>query len=767
MEKAVLNAIHDVARKQLERRLMANTFEEKQEAGLRAALHRLRQTADLEPVAESFWGEPNKKLSTPKELRWGGQGSRTVNLEKACWFDHEAGEGGSVIELVQREQGLGDDKSAAMAWLEQEGFISSTEKPQERRERHQGTQRQAEPQQPPANSAEDDGGILKWVKGYTYTDADGNALYQVLRGQWELPGGGYRLAKDGQIAKTFRQRRKDASGNIVWNLDGIGHTIYRHQHVELAIEAGKTILLPEGEKDADTAVEIGFEASTNSGGAKNWTPELAALFKDADIVIPVDNDQTGIEAGEAKAKSLKGIARRIRILNFADHVPNFPAKHDLTNWVEAGGNAEELQRIIDSLQDWKPKPPKSSLGAVTLNNVGKEAKKHQWLVHDMIELKGSAAFAGFSQSGKSFMMIELAFCVATGKPFWGRDVMQGLVVYQTGEGAQGLMKRVQGYMLDRGIDDPASVPLVIAPKKINLFADDKDTDALIKESKEWAEHYDQPLRMIVIDTFNKATRGANEISGLDMGKVIDRIERIAEECQCTVMVVDHLSAQGKFRGHGSKTGDLTNVIMVEMGEKTDRNGRKIRRMKLDKNKDGENGGTIPFVLRQIVVGFDDLNRPITTCVVESPDGDDEEQTRTGRLSLNQSLVLQTLRDVIGREGEPPPVGVTGCPKGKMVVSWKSFITELRKKWQYTAPQSEPEKRERELQRIVSDAGKKLQVAGFIDRDNERGIREGEKGIIWWTGKEDRVFVKPAPEPAPALPDDVKRELAGADDDVPF
>ena len=48
MEKAVLNAIHDVARKQLERRLFANTSEEKQEAGLRAALHRLRQTADLE-----------------------------------------------------------------------------------------------------------------------------------------------------------------------------------------------------------------------------------------------------------------------------------------------------------------------------------------------------------------------------------------------------------------------------------------------------------------------------------------------------------------------------------------------------------------------------------------------------------------------------------------------------------------------------------------------------------------------------------------------
>lgn len=722
--------------------------------------------AIIQPVAECFWGEPNKKLSTAKELKWGSQGSRKVDLEDGTWFDHEAHIGGGVVDLVRIEAGLGDDKSEAMAWLEREGFIASTEKPQERRERQPKPQSQWEPEQPPVNGSDDHGAKQVAVKGYTYTDADGNPLYQVVRFQWRLPDGSWRLAKDGQVAKTFRQRRKDAAGNVVWNLDGIGHTIYRHQQLELAIEAGRVILLPEGEKDAETAVELGFDASTNSGGAKNWTPDLAALFKDADVVIPVDNDEVGIAAGEAKAKSLKGIARRIRILNFADHVPNFPAKHDLSNWVEAGGTADELQRIIDSLPDWKPKPPASKLGAVTLSNVGKEARKHQWLVQDMIELGGSAAFAGFSQSGKSFLMIELAFAVATGRKFWGRDVMQGLVVYQTGEGDRGFMKRVQGYMQDKGIEDPASVPMLILPKKINLFVDDKDTDTLIAEAKEWSEHYDQPLRMIVIDTFNKATRGANEISGLDMGKVIDRIERIAEECQCTVMVVDHLSAQGRFRGHGSKTGDLTNVLTVEMGDKTDRNGRKIRRIKLDKNKDGENGGSIPFVLRQVVVGFDDLNRPITTCVVDQPDGDDDEQTKTGRLSLNQALVLQTLRDVIGREGEPPPVGVTGCPKGRNVVSWKAFMAEMGKKWTYQAPESEPEKRAGELRRIVADAGKKLQLAGFIDRDNERGLREGEKGLIWWTGKEDRVFVKPAPEAAPELPADVKRELAGVGDDEP-
>ncbi|WMT90124.1 hypothetical protein [Pelagibacterium sp. H642] len=48
MEKAVLNAIFDARRRQDEHRLRPNTFAEKQEAGLRAALQRLRATAELE-----------------------------------------------------------------------------------------------------------------------------------------------------------------------------------------------------------------------------------------------------------------------------------------------------------------------------------------------------------------------------------------------------------------------------------------------------------------------------------------------------------------------------------------------------------------------------------------------------------------------------------------------------------------------------------------------------------------------------------------------
>ena len=54
-------------------------------------------------VARHFWGEPNPRHSNGKELRWGTNGSRSVDLAKGVWHDHEANEGGGVIDLLKRE----------------------------------------------------------------------------------------------------------------------------------------------------------------------------------------------------------------------------------------------------------------------------------------------------------------------------------------------------------------------------------------------------------------------------------------------------------------------------------------------------------------------------------------------------------------------------------------------------------------------------------------------------------------------------------------
>src|SRR5262245_29054535 len=83
------------------------------EAGMTAA-----EFARIMPdVARAFWGEPNRRLSKNGELRWGSNGSKSVDVKKGVWHDHEAKEGGGVIALLKAE---GVDDPAQ--WLREHGF---------------------------------------------------------------------------------------------------------------------------------------------------------------------------------------------------------------------------------------------------------------------------------------------------------------------------------------------------------------------------------------------------------------------------------------------------------------------------------------------------------------------------------------------------------------------------------------------------------------------------------------------------------------------
>jgi conjugative transfer relaxase protein TraI len=85
--------------------------------------------AQTEQLALTLLGEPNKNLSNRHTLRYGKKGSLVMNLENGLWYSHEAGEGGNLFDLIQKEQGLSDFKAVLQYASDFAGHVPQTRKP--------------------------------------------------------------------------------------------------------------------------------------------------------------------------------------------------------------------------------------------------------------------------------------------------------------------------------------------------------------------------------------------------------------------------------------------------------------------------------------------------------------------------------------------------------------------------------------------------------------------------------------------------------------
>ena len=100
---------------------------------------------------------------------------------------------------------IGADKASALEWLAHHGFIERRDTattatvPQEARTASPAAEGPPDDDRPPVGTAE---GVPVNVKGYRYTDGDGNVIYEVIRQQFKLPDGSWALGKNGNAKKT-------------------------------------------------------------------------------------------------------------------------------------------------------------------------------------------------------------------------------------------------------------------------------------------------------------------------------------------------------------------------------------------------------------------------------------------------------------------------------------------------------------------------------------------------------------------------------------
>jgi putative DNA primase/helicase len=192
---------------------------------------------------------------------------------------------------------------------------------------------------------------MKIVSAYDYLTEEGELVYQVCR----------------MDPKDFRQRKKGTDGKEWdWKIKGLVPLPYRLP--QFLAKPDATIVIPEGEKDADNLAALDLLATTNSGGAGKWQNEICHYFKGRRVVILPDKDpqtshpktkellfhsdgrprHVGQDHADDVARKLTGIAESIRILK----LPNLPNKGDPSDWINAGGTREEFIELCKLTEEW-------------------------------------------------------------------------------------------------------------------------------------------------------------------------------------------------------------------------------------------------------------------------------------------------------------------------------------------------------------------------------------------------------------------------------
>jgi len=181
---------------------------------------------------------------------------------------------------------------------------------------------------PPAGPADEPRGEI--VATYNYVDAKGCLLFQTVRFR----------------PKDFRQRRPDGDSGWVWNLDGTPRVLYRLPEL-ISASPNDWVSVVEGEKDADSLAALGLVATTCPMGAGKWhkLSDDSVLYGRRVAIVP-DADDAGRNHADTIARALHSQAAELRIVQLPGD------GKDASDWIEAGGTAEQLIELVEASEPY-------------------------------------------------------------------------------------------------------------------------------------------------------------------------------------------------------------------------------------------------------------------------------------------------------------------------------------------------------------------------------------------------------------------------------
>jgi DNA polymerase I-like protein with 3'-5' exonuclease and polymerase domains len=369
------------------------------------------------------------------------------------------------------------------------------------------------------------GYVLRHV--YPYTLADGTVLYRQNR---------YELRSDLEPHKKRPPKRflphRSENGREVFGA-GDRHVIYNWPAIMRA-GPGATVIVTEGEKDADALIKAGLLATTVL--SHKWAPECVTALAGCHLIILEDHDESGhTNAVNARAK-LTPVAASIRVVPYrhlwnrldpATRGPEPEAHEDVSDWISKGGNPATLIQICRDVAPMGHGLNLRSAGTI------KMPSPRNWLMHGEFCRKFLSGLVAPGAAGKTTLRILQAIALAAGRELTGEHIYARCrVAYLCFEDDnEELDRRVIAACQHHNIDliELDGWLFIDCPKGLKLAEMDKGKPVdglLLPALLEGIARYHPDL--IILDPFVKLHR-LQENSNVDMDYLADRLATIAHD----------------------------------------------------------------------------------------------------------------------------------------------------------------------------------------------------------------------------------------------
>ncbi len=269
-----------------------------------------------------------------------------------------------------------------------------------------------------------------------------------------------------------------------------------------------------------------------------------------------------------------------------------------------------------------------------------EAREPDFIVGDLIEARSCVVVFGAPGFGKSFVTLDVAACVASGREFHSKEVQQGCAVYVAGEGGAGIKRQLQTWSKHTGEELDKSKPLFVIQSPIEMLnaSDVKAAcDAIAEATGEFT------IKIIVLDTLARNFGDGDENSTGDMNRFVLAVGRMIERFGCTVVVVHHSGHGDNSRGRGSSAlraaADAESRVEKEYSTVT---------LTHTKAKDAPERDPMCFSLESVEIGTRKNGEPFTSAVLIEREA---QVARATKLTPSQQRAMKAFEDAAKENGQ--------------------------------------------------------------------------------------------------------------------